>query len=300
MRRKATAAVGTPEAMAESVTARPKPAGLDNDARLADPPIAPSETKTTSNGQIHIGCAGWSIPKERAVGFPAAGSHLQRYAGRLSAVEINSSFYRPHRPSTYGRWADSVPSNFRFAVKMPREITHLRRLENVAEPLGRFLGEISPLAETLGPVLAQLPPSLPFDKARARGFFTELRAGFLVSWFASHDIRLGSARRPTSFFGILESHASRPTRRLLRLPPAPGGWTGLAYYRLHGSPEMYYSSYSSDYLAALAVCLNGHTHCGPVWCIFDNTARGHATDNALELLRLTANASEVGVRPAVQ
>ena len=228
-----------------------------------------------------------------------AESHLQRYAGRLSAVEINSSFYRPHRPGTYAPWADSVPSNFRFAVKMPREITHLRRLENVAEPLGRFFGEISPLAEKLGPVLAQLPPSLPFDKARALAFFTELRARFsgFVVCEPRHPTWFGTAADELLRHYEIARVAADPA--VVAAAVEPGGWTGLAYYRLHGSPEMYYSPYSSDYLAALAIRLNGHTHCGPVWCIFDNTARGHATDNALELLRLTAKASEVGPRPVV-
>jgi uncharacterized protein YecE (DUF72 family) len=63
-------------------------------------------------GEVRIGTAGWSIPKRHADVFPAAGSHLERYAARLAAVEINSSFYRPHRPATYARWAAAVPDGF--------------------------------------------------------------------------------------------------------------------------------------------------------------------------------------------
>ncbi|MDQ3815662.1 MAG: DUF72 domain-containing protein, partial [Armatimonadota bacterium] len=81
-----------------------------------------------SSAHIYIGCAGWSIPSPHAPEFPAAGSHLERYAARFPAVEINSSFYRPHRPQTYERWAAAVPTHFQFAVKVPKIITHERRL----------------------------------------------------------------------------------------------------------------------------------------------------------------------------
>src|SRR5437763_17203339 len=91
------------------------------------------------SSNVFIGCAGWSIPREHAGHFRAKGSHLERYAGRFTAVEINSSFYRPHRATTYGRWAASVPANFRFAVKVPKEITHALRLVGAADLLDRFL-----------------------------------------------------------------------------------------------------------------------------------------------------------------
>src|SRR6476620_9198879 len=98
-------------------------------------------TKAEMAPAVYVGCAGWSIPKEHAGRFPAGGSHLERYAGRFNAVEINSSFYRPHRPETYARWAASVPESFQFAVKIPKEMTHTRRLRDVADPLARFLSE---------------------------------------------------------------------------------------------------------------------------------------------------------------
>ena len=88
---------------------------------------------------IRIGTAGWTVPKAVAEKFPGEGGHLARYAGRFDAVEINSSFYRPHRPATYARWAASVPHGFRFAMKIPREITHTRRLADAMDPLDRFL-----------------------------------------------------------------------------------------------------------------------------------------------------------------
>src|SRR5438128_702724 len=111
---------------------------------------------------IRIGTAGWTIPHRHAEHFPPAGSGLQRYAARFNAAEINSTFYRSHQPQTYARWVASVPEDFRFAVKMPKAVTHERRLVDVQELLDRFAEEVAVLGPKLGPVLIQLPPSFAF------------------------------------------------------------------------------------------------------------------------------------------
>jgi uncharacterized protein YecE (DUF72 family) len=233
--------------------------------------------------ELRIGCVGWSVRKEYAGHFPAGGSHLERYARTFNCVEIDTSFYRPHRPATYARWATSVPDDFRFAVKVPREITHFRRLKDVTEPLERFLGEAGALGEKLGPLLVQLPPSLAFDAASAGEFFEEMRKRFdgaVVceprhrSWFAPAAEKL-----------LANHQVARVAADPAAVPAAgePGGWDGLVYHRLHGSPRMYYSAYSREFLEALAARLRRQAREAPVWCLFDNTAEGAATANALEL-----------------
>ena len=87
------------------------------------------------SARVRIGTAGWSIPKEHSAPFPVQGSHLERYGAVFNAVEINSPFYRPHRTATYERWAASVPEDFRFAVKIPKAITHECRLKDAGERL---------------------------------------------------------------------------------------------------------------------------------------------------------------------
>lgn len=232
-----------------------------------------------------IGCAGWAIPRTSSAAFQPEGSHLQRYAGRLTGVEINSSFYRPHKPTTYAKWAAAAPAGFRFAVKVPKEITHDRRLRASEEVIDRFLGEAGALGASLGPLLVQLPPSLALEPAVAEGFFAALRR--------RHDGSIVCEPRHPSWF-------TEPGERLLRafrvarvaadpapVPAAarPGGWGGLVYYRLHGSPVMYRSGYSGGYLDALALRLRRHLRDRQaVWCVFDNTAEGAATADALGLL----------------
>src|SRR5215510_601465 len=144
--------------------------------------------------RILIGTAGWSIPKGSPEAFEGDGTHLQRYARRLSCVEINSCFYRPHAVQTYERWAGATPDHFRFAVKLPRLITHEQKLRRARAPLEQFLAEIAGLGDKRGPILVQLPASLAFEASVARRFFDILRAhdhGPIVceprheSWFSA-------------------------------------------------------------------------------------------------------------------
>jgi len=110
-----------------------------------------------------IGTAGWAVPRAVAERFPAQGAGLERYAARFDAVEINSTFYRSHRSSTYARWVAATPSQFRFAVKLPRTITHDARLVDAIPLVAAFWIEAQQLGDKLGPLLVQLPPSLAFD-----------------------------------------------------------------------------------------------------------------------------------------
>lgn len=248
------------------------------DARRPTPLYARVPSKT------YIGTAGWSIPRAQQRRFPAGESHLARYAKVLPAVEINSTFYRPHRASTFERWAASVPREFRFSVKIPRTITHDQRLVSSAKLLKSFLADLEPLGARLGCLLVQLPPSLAFDARVARTFFTALRKQFErgialeprhASWFCEPADQL------LKKFKVARVAADPPRAEV---DAEPGGWPGLAYFRLHGSPRIYYSSYEDAVLDALAIKLRAlQRRRIPTWCVFDNTALGAATGNALRL-----------------
>jgi uncharacterized protein YecE (DUF72 family) len=238
-----------------------------------------------------IGTAGWSIPKQYVREFPQTGTHLERYSQILSCAEINSSFYRSHRLSTWEKWAESVPVNFRFAVKAPKAITHELNLVCGPEPLKTFLAEVEILGTKLGPILFQLPPKSAFNAAVAEAFFTLLRnlhSGATVleprhpSWFAAEANCL-----------LEKFQIARVAADPARIPAAatPGGWNQLLYCRLHGSPRMYYSAYPEIYLQRLAATI-AQQQTKEVWCIFDNTASGAALGNAQTLRRLLANYSQ--------
>jgi uncharacterized protein YecE (DUF72 family) len=235
-------------------------------------------------GRIRIGCAGWSVLSRHRALVGVEGSHLTRYAGRFDAVEVNSSFYRPHAATTYARWAVQVPPDFRFSVKLPKAITHEAALRRCGPQLTRFSDEVAGLGRKLGGVLVQLPPSLAFDARVANGFFAMLRRRLACavaceprhpSWFA-----------PAVDAVWLRYDVSRVAADPARIPEAaePGGAGRWAYFRWHGSPRMYYDGYDDARLHALAAAVRAATRGRRAgWVIFDNTAAGHALADAARL-----------------
>jgi uncharacterized protein YecE (DUF72 family) len=250
---------------------------------------------------IHIGTAGWTLPKDHAPAFPPPGdanlTHLQRYAHRLHCVEINSSFHRPHMRKTWERWAATTPDTFRFAVKIPRTITHEAKLRNTGALLQTFLDQATGLnagpIPKLGPLLIQLPPSLAFDEPLAHDFLTTLRELYPAANSTSNQAALEP--RHASWFTPAADRLLRSfdLARVAADPPkgspaaaTPGGAPHLHYYRLHGAPRTYYSPYTNPDLTRIAANLHAPPAATAIWVIFDNTALGHATANALHLSRL--------------
>jgi uncharacterized protein YecE (DUF72 family) len=241
----------------------------------------------STGNPVYLGVAGWNIRKEHGECFEPTGTHLQRYASTFNSVEINSCFYRPHRVTTYERWAASVPDHFRFAVKLPKAITHKARFVDALPLVDGFLAEVGGLKEKLGPILVQLPPSFAFEKEVVVGFLSELRARFsgqLVleprheTWFDDKVEKI-----------LVDLEIGRVAADPARVPAAAlaGGFDNIVYYRLHGSPRIYYSAYSQEYLEAISAKLQNHAALGAVvWCIFDNTALGAATKDALSVKSL--------------
>jgi uncharacterized protein YecE (DUF72 family) len=244
-----------------------------------------------------IGTAAWSLPRDFAAEFPGEGQHLERYARRLPCAEIDTSFYRSHAVDTYARWASLTPPHFRFAVKLPRAITHDAGLRAARKPLMEFLAQANGLGDRLGALLVQLPPSLAWDARVARGFFGLLRK----SWDGpvACEPRHASWFEPGADCAIARMRVSRAAADPARQPEAarPGGWLGpdgdgvgaLLYYRWHGSPRVYRSAYDDAWLARQAAALAAWPAGSVPWVIFDNTASGAATGDALKLQALTGS-----------
>lgn len=236
--------------------------------------------------RCYVGTSGWSLARSVAPGSAPGLTGLERYAEYFNCVEINSTFYRLPRPSTLERWRDSTPAGFRFAAKMPRAITHEAALDVSAREVNEFCKLMTRLEPKLGPLLVQLPPSLSFDALLARRLFAQLEragAGQVVleprhpSWFSPRVEELLIRHR-------VARAAADPARGASPLEPA--GCRDFAYFRWHGSPRMYFSSYPPEALTALARQIRtlGAAPSQPdVYCFFDNTALGAAAINALSL-----------------
>jgi uncharacterized protein YecE (DUF72 family) len=232
---------------------------------------------------IKIGTAGWSIPRDISSEFLSEGSALERYAGKFDVAEINSSFHRPHRIATWERWRDSVPAKFRFSVKLPKTVTHQAKLVECATLLDEFIAQAAALGEKLAVLLVQLPPKLELNPTAASVFFKYLRSRTPAavaceprnaSWFTEDADALLQELRVARV-------AADPA--ICAAAARPGGWPALAYWRLHGSPVVYRSSYS-DRIDTIADALADQALAGcERWCIFDNTASSAGAGDALAL-----------------
>jgi uncharacterized protein YecE (DUF72 family) len=173
---------------------------------------------------------------------------------------------------------------------MPKLITHVKRLMGSDDALHAFLDEATALGERLACLLIQLPPSFAFVPTDVEPFLQTLRKCYNgnvaleprhESWFSPETTK------------ILERYQiARVAADPARVPQAaePGGWNGLAYWRLHGSPRVYRSSYADADLSALGVKIQSTVRLArTVWCIFDNTASGAATADGLSMQALIAN-----------
>lgn len=242
---------------------------------------APETSKTRTLQVIRLGTAGWANPPGQRQARSANVSHLQHYATCFNAVEINSSFYRPHGRATYERWAAATGRSFRFSVKMPRALSHDAALRVPAAEIDLFLGAVRGLGTKLGVLLLQLPGQLEWQPRIARQFFAKLTARTDVpivceprhpSWSSA------GAQRAFQEFGI-----SLVCADPVRIPEHRRLGGAVRYYRLHGSPRVYWSAYPDTQLRELAQRIAGERAAAAVWCIFDNTAGGAAWRNARSL-----------------
>ncbi|MBA3916630.1 MAG: DUF72 domain-containing protein, partial [Acidobacteriales bacterium] len=236
-------------------------------------PSAQTTARHPSQADIRVGTAGWTIPAPTASHFPGTGSHLERYSRTLPCAEINTSFYRPHRQSTWERWAAAVPSGFRFSVKAPRAITHEGGLKCDPPLLKAFLEQASYLGPQLGPLLFQFPPKFAFEPSHVRRFLMLLRGMHSgpVAWEPRHASWFeDSASKLLLEFDVARVAADPACAATAGVPD---GSQNLTYYRWHGSPRRYYSSYPEMFLNNLAETLI-RPRAESVWCIFDNTASG--------------------------
>ncbi len=239
------------------------------------------------NRKYYIGTAGWNVPRHFVQQFPSDGTHLERYSKNFNAVEINSSFYKNHKADTYKKWTDSVPEDFKFSVKLLKIFTHQDKLKiKDKAALKSLLKDLKSLGSKWGMLLVQLPPSLNADKKISENFFKLLRTYY--DGPVSLEPRHVSWTEPEILEVFTEYKISKVFADPEKCPSATDCMKGhSAYFRLHGSPVIYKSSYSTRFLEGIALDMKDNLKNGlDSWCIFDNTAYGHGTSNGMELQKI--------------
>ncbi len=235
--------------------------------------------------RIFLGTSGWNYPHWAGVFYPERAPRskwLQLYGEHFDTVEVNATFYRLPKPETFEKWRRGTPEGFLWAVKASRYITHVKKMRDTRDPLNRFLDAAELLEQKLGPVLFQLPPFLAFDGVIFRDFCAELekrrhRYALEVrhgSWLA--DEALGIMRDCNIALCIADTAGRFPYHEHLT--------ADFTYIRLHGSRQLYASSYSDVELQDWAKKIRAWDR--DTYLYFDNDYEGNAPRNALQLKTL--------------
>ncbi len=231
--------------------------------------------------QVRIGTSGWSYDHWRGAFYPPEVPKrrwLSFYAERFDTVEINATFYRLPTGGTVRGWVGAVPDRFRFAAKMSRYLTHVRRLGDTGG-IDRFAAAIAGLGDRLGPVLVQLPPRFPPDPERLAAFLAAMPDRWQVGvefrdprWF-DDDVRT-----------VLEAHGAalvwsdHPGSDSPRWQTAP-----FVYVRRHGTTGRFAGRYGPRLIELAHALVDARAD---AWCYFNNDLDAAAPRDAAELVRL--------------
>ena len=201
-------------------------------------------TPSPRSGRVRVGLSGWTYAEWRGDFYPdglPAADRLRYASARFEVLEINASFYRTLRASTYAGFVDKSRPGTRFAVKAPKHVTHERRLADADEGVETFLRSgLLGMGEALGPILWQLPPSLRFDAGLVGRFLDRLPA-------QRDGVRLRHALEPRhrswadpAAADLLRAHdVAFVTSDLAgRYPMFEQVTSELVYVRLHGHEQL--------------------------------------------------------------
>ena len=241
-------------------------------------------------GRIRIGCSGWIYRHWRELFYPQGTP--QRlwygfYADTFETVELNTSFYHLPKPETFAKWRDQAPSGFRYAVKAPRFITHMKKLKECAEPVEEFLSRARNLGETIGPILYQLPPKWGCNTARLEEFIALLPPDLIhvfefreKSWITEEMLALLDSR------GVSFCVHDMPGSQTPRWASGP-----IAYVRFHGGEGKYWGRYSDEGLLGWTDWIVEQARADrDVWCYFNNDIDAHAIHDAQTLKSMVGQA----------
>jgi uncharacterized protein YecE (DUF72 family) len=237
-------------------------------------------------GSIYIGTSGWHykhwLGRFYPEGIKEAGQ-LSYYIQKFKSVELNNSFYRLPSPKTFSGWRKTVPSDFLFAVKGSRYITHMKKLNVERENIQVFFDSVKKLREKLGPILFQLPPKWKLNIERFEKFLRQLPKKYRYSFeFRNHEWY------DKEVYALLKKHKAAFCIYELDGHLSPKEITAdFIYIRLHGPGGKYSGNYKDPVLKKWARdCLKWKNEGRDVYVYFDNDQLGYAAFNALRLISL--------------
>ncbi len=245
-----------------------------------------------------VGTSGWQYDSWRGVFYPDGlpqRQWLEHYATTFVTVENNSAFYRLPSVETFRNWRNRTPDGFVMAVKASRYLTHIKRLQDPAEPVRRFIEAVAGLGDRLGPLLVQLPPNLPADARRLAECLDQFPAGVRVAVEPRHDSWwTDEVREVLSVRDVALCWAdvlSRPRTPLWRT----ASW---GYLRMHQGAARPWPRYGDDALRSWSRRLaDTWPDSEDVYVYFNNDPGGAAVRDALRFSAIAQRTGLTLVRP---
>jgi uncharacterized protein YecE (DUF72 family) len=251
---------------------------------------------------LFVGTSGWQYQDWRGAFYPEkvpVSKWLEEYASRFATVENNGTFYRLAAPDTFAAWRARTPAGFLMAIKASRYLTHIRRLAEPAEPINRLLRSATELADRLGPVLLQLPPTMHADAGALNECLAQFSEQFAnLTSSAPRQLRVCVEFRHESWLtqeirDILTAHDAAlcwSDRRARSLGPL---WrtASFGYIRFHEGAAQPWPRYGSQ---ALGTWLDRIADCFPstadIFAYFNNDQHSAAPADAAALIQLAEKA----------
>jgi uncharacterized protein YecE (DUF72 family) len=233
-----------------------------------------------------IGCSGFYNKHWKGIFYPDGlpqSKFFDYYSGKFNSLELNVTFYRFPKAETLKKWYDKSTDGFDFAVKAPKLITHMKKLNDCDRLLDDFYSACEEgLKEKLGCTLFQFPPSFKYSEDRLEQVIKSLRPEFKnviefrdEGWWNKKVYEV-LAENNIIFCSV--NHPKLPEDLIIN--------SDTAYIRLHGNPDIFYSKYSGDELHKLYLSINKKRKVKTIYVYFNNTASNAGIENAIEMKRL--------------
>lgn len=230
---------------------------------------------------IYIGTSGWHYNHWRGPFYPERLAHarmLEAYTNVFRTVELNNTFYRLPTPRAVSEWRDSTPSDFCFAVKGSRFLTHMKKLNDAEAGLARFLERVEPLGPKLGPILFQLPPHWPVNLERLDAFLKILPRYHRYAF----EFREPSWNCEPVYALLRKRNIGYCIFHLAGFQSPLEVTASFTFIRLHGPGDKYQGSYSDADLKQWAARIR-RWKLDDAYIYFDNDQAGYAPQNARRL-----------------
>lgn len=241
-------------------------------------------------GNIYIGCSSYATTSWQPLFFPEGLPRKQwfdYYCQYFNTYEINFTFYRFPTVKSLESWYDKTPDDFVFSIKVPKTITHIKRIENCKEEIDKFYNVAQQgLKDKLGCVLFQLPPSFSYATERLENIIINLNPKFTnIVEFRHESWWKQEVMEKLSDNNITFCNVNYP-----KLPSSVVKTTENGYVRMHGNPRLFYSEYTKEQIKALYSEVK-NLNFKKAYVYFNNTASTAGIINALQAKKIN-NESE--------